>query len=220
LNNIFSSIPMTKLKKLTIGIFYMGSPHYISELDLQSIPSSVEEIVFDYNFNQPLDYLPAGIKKITFGKFFNHLINFKNLPTSIEYLEFGYCYNKTIHEYPPNLKILKFGRNYSSKIFNLPHGLIKLEINEKFSSLILDLPTTLEILKFDENSEYSQLDKLELPNSIKILQLGKLRSPATGTTSYIKNLPSSLEYIKYCKSNKKIKKIIDDAGWTGKIEYW
>lgn len=118
------------------------------------------------------------------------------------------------------MKTLKFGRNYSSKIFNLPHGLIELEINEKFSSSILDLPTTLEILKFDENSEYSQMDKLELPNSIKIMQLGKFRSPATGTTSYIKNLPSSLEYIKYCKPNKKIKKIIEDAGWTGKIEYW
>lgn len=92
LREIFLSAfaPMAKLKKLIIKGLYPNSPYSISELDLQSIPSSVEEIVFDHNFNQPLDYLPAGIKKITFGKNFNHSINFKNLPTSIEYLEFGY----------------------------------------------------------------------------------------------------------------------------------
>ena len=77
------------------------------------------------------------------------------------------------------------------------------------------LVATLEILKFDELSEYSNLDKLELPDSIKILQLGK--NPKLHN---IKNIPKSLEYIKYNKLNEKITKLIEETGWIGKIEYW
>lgn len=216
LREIFLSAPIVKLKKIIIKHECCNTLYTVSSFDLQSIPSSVEEIVFDNNFNQPLDYLPPGIKKITFGTNFNHSIGPKNMPDSVEYLKLGYNYNIRISKYPANLKVLKFGRNYTSNIKNLPLGLIELEINEKFDNLILDLPATLEILKFDKNSEYSQLNKLELPNSIKILQLGKPRSQS----SCIKNIPNSLEYIKYYEPNKKIKKMIDKSGWKGKIEYW
>ena len=105
---------------------------------------------------------------------------------------FGYKFNNTIIKYPLNLKILKFGRNYLSKIENLPDGLLELEINERFNNKLSNLPVTLEILRFDEYAEYSHLDKLELHDSIKILQLGKYQN-----LKCIKNIPKLLEYIKY-----------------------
>lgn len=211
----FSSINTIKLKKLIIGHVYKKYLLTTSSFDLNSIPNSVEEIVFGDTFNQPLTYLPKEVKKITFGFNYNQLIGYGDLPDSIEYLEFGYKFNNVIIKYPSNLKILKFGRNYSSKIDNLPEGLIELEINERFNNKLSNLPATLEILRFNEYAEYSHLDKLELPDSIKILQLGKYQKQMS-----IKNIPKSLEYIKYSKSNKKITKLIEETGWIGKIEYW
>ena len=214
LREIFSSI--NTLKKLIAGFNNNShSPQVLSSFDLESIPNSVEEIIFGDNFNQKITYLPKEVKKITFGFNYNQPISSGDLPDSIEYLEFGYNFNNTISKYPSNLKILKFGRNYSSKIENLPDGLVELEINERFNNKLSNLQETLEILRFDEYGEYSHLDKLELPNSIKILQFGKYQKQMS-----IKNIPKSLEYIKYSKSNEKITKLIEETGWIGKIEYW
>ena len=214
LREIFSSRNTVKLKKLIIGNNYKNHLRRSSSFNLKLIPDSIEEIEFGDNFCQPLTYLPSGLKKITFGFNFNFKINV-NFPDSIEYLEFGYNFRGYIGKYPSNLKILKFGRNYSSKIDNLPNGLLELEINERFNNKLSNLPTTLEILKFNELSEYSSLDKLELPDSIKILQLGKNKK-----LQNIKNIPKSLEYIKYNKLNEKITKLIEETGWIGKKEYW
>lgn len=216
LREIRSSTNTVKLKKLIIenNYNYKNNLRTITLFDLESIPDSIEEIDFGDNFNQPLTYLPLGLKKIIFGFNFNFSISL-NLPDSIEYLEFGYNFNGYISKYPANLKILKFGRNFSSRIDNLPHGLLELEINERFNNKLLNLPTTLEILKFNELSEYSNLDKLELPDSIKILQVGK-----NPNLHNIKNIPKSLEYIKYNKLNEKITKLIEKTGWNGKIKYW
>lgn len=215
LKEIFSSTNTVKLKKLIIGDVYNNHLRTTSSFDLKQIPDSVEEIVFGDTFNQHLTYLPKEVKKITFGFNYNQPIGYGNLPDGIEYLEFGYNFNNTINKYPSNLKILKFGRNYSSKIENLPYGLVELEINERFNNKLSNLPTTLEILRFNEYAEYLHLDKLELPDSIKILQLGKYHKQMG-----IKNLPKSLQYIKYSKSDEKITKLIEDTCWIGKIEYW
>jgi len=205
LRDIFSSINTVKLKKLIIGPKYKNHLHTTSSFDLKSIPASIEEIEFGNNFNQSLTYLPSGLKKITFGFNFNYSIG-DNLPNSIEYLEFGFNFNNTITKYPSNLKILKFGRNYSLETNNLPNGLIELEINERFNNKLSNLPPTLEILKFNELSEYSNIDKLELPDSIRILQVGKNQKICC-----IKNIPKSLEYIKYNKLNIKITKLIEET---------
>lgn len=211
LREIFSST--NTLKKLIIGYKLNSNVGIQSFFDLESIPDYVKEIEFGDDFNQELTYLPPVVKKITFGFNYNLPIGPCDLPDSIEYLEFGYNFNKTIYKYPSNLKVLKFGRNYSSKIDNLPDGLVELKINE--SNKLSNLPTTLEILRFNEYAEYSHLDKLELPDSIKILQLGVYTKQMC-----IKNIPKSLKYIKYNKLNKKITKLIEETGWVGKIEYW
>lgn len=215
LKEIFSSINTVKLKKLIIGLNFKSHSRKTSLFDLESIPDSVEEIDFGDNFNQKLTHLPSGVKKITFGFNFNYSIGLDDLPDSIEYLEFGYNFNNSINKYPSNLKILKFGRNYSSRLENLPDGLLELEINERFNDKLSNLPTTLEILRFNEFDQYLNLDKLKLPDSIKILQLGKCHKLLG-----IKNIPKSLEYIKYNKSNKKITNLIEEIGWVGKIEHW
>jgi hypothetical protein len=215
LKEIFSSTNTVKLKKIIIGDVYNNHLHTISSFNLNSIPDSVEEIVFGDTFNQKLTYLPKEVKKITFGFNYNQPIGYGDLPDSIEYLEFGYNFNDTINKYPSNLKVLKFGRNYSSNIENLPDGLVELEINERFNSKLSNLPTTLEILRFNKYAEYSHLDKLELPDSIQILQLSNYKK-----LHGIKNIPKSLKYIKYSKSDEKITKFIEEIGWIGKIEYW
>jgi len=186
------------LKKITFGFNFNYS---IGD----NLPNSIEYLEFGNNFNQSLTYLPSGLKKITFGFNFNYSIG-DNLPNSIEYLEFGFNFNNTITKYPSNLKILKFGRNYSLETNNLPNGLIELEINERFNNKLSNLPPTLEILKFNELSEYSNIDKLELPDSIRILQVGKNQKICC-----IKNIPKSLEYIKYNKLNIKITKLIEET---------
>lgn len=213
LREIFSSMDTIKLKKLIIG--FRNAFRIPSSFDLQSIPTSVEEIEFGDDFYQKLTWLPPKLKKITFGFHYNQPISYGNLPDSIEYIEFGCCFNNTVGKYPSNLKVLKFGRNYSSKIDNLPNGLMELEINGRLNSILTNLPTTLEILRFNEYAEYPNLDKLELPDSIKILQLGKYQK-----LQCIKNIPKSLEYIKYSESNEKITKLIKKTEWVGKIQYW
>lgn len=204
----------TKLKKIIIGFSNKSHFKNISSFNLETIPDYVEEIIFGDDFNQQLNYLPTNIKKITFGFNFRYDINY-NLLDSIEYLEFGYNFNNIIYKYPSNLKVLKFGRNFSNNLNNLPEGLIELEINERFNSTIKNLPKTLKIFKFNEFAEYSDLDKLELSDSIEILEFGRYQIHKT-----INKLPKSLKYIKYCKSNKNITKLIEESNYNGKIEYY
>lgn len=210
LKNIVKLKKLKKLKKIFIGQSCSFDSSVTSSFDLKSIPNSVEEIVFGDNFNQKLSHLPSKVKKITFGFNFNHLIDYGDLPDSIEYLEFTCNFNQAIVKYPSNLKVLKFGENHPAMVS---------DGHENFNYKFKNLPTTLEILKFSEYSRYSYFGELELPDSIKILQLGK-NFLKESVKIYLQSIPKSLEYIKYDKSSEKITELIKETGWTGKIEYW
>jgi hypothetical protein len=201
------------LKILKIGYQYNQHSSLTSNFNLESIPSTVEELEFGDEFNQELKYLPKNLKKLIFGFNFKYPIGQNVLPDTIEHLVFRYNFNNRITRYPDNLKYLKFGRNYSQRLDNLPAKLIHLVINERFHEKIQNLPPSLRILEFDDLAEFNE--ELELPDSLEILILGKyFRSRK------LKNIPNGLKKIKISNSCGLVITKLLEHNYAGEIMYY
>ena len=68
------------------------------ENEIRRKPSSIKNIKFGINFNQPVDKLPSSIKNIEFGWDFNQSVD--KLPSSIENIKFGSDFNQTVDNLP------------------------------------------------------------------------------------------------------------------------
>jgi len=155
--------------------------NFIQRID--NLPSYIEELYFDNNeiefscysqFNNPIDNLPNGIKKITFGKSFNQPID--HLPETIEYLCFEGDFNQPIDKLPSGVKEISFQCNmcldnismFNQPIDNLPKGLVKLYLKlYRFNYRIDNLPKNLKELHISSGTFNNPLDNL--PENLEVL---------------------------------------------------
>ena len=95
------------LPQHTITLELVGK--FSEDLSLLELPQSLENLKLGHRFNHPipdLNYL-KHLKRLVFGQRFNHDLN--NLPKSLEYLQVGEQYNKTIE---PTQAIVKKGEYF------------------------------------------------------------------------------------------------------------
>ena len=147
----------------------------LKEFDIDSI------IIENININTEIIY-PNNLTHITFGNFFNQLID---LPDSLTHLTFGYEYNQPIN-LPNNLTHLTIGICFNQSI-TLPNNLTQLTFNERsFYNQPINLPNSLTQLTFGRNYVHS----LTLPNNLTHLTLGEYFDQPI-------NLPDSLTHLTF-----------------------
>ena len=151
-----------------------------------NIISSIEsdELVINYQLNEPIKNIPERIKKIKFhsnctgklqislknnltvesiylSKLNTHIESLENLPCMLKHLYLNNIYYKKINNFPCNLEILECTYEFFFRQINIPNTLKKLAIKNSFvvpnDSFILkqiSLPEYLEELYFQYESDY------------------------------------------------------------------
>ena len=137
--------------------------------DILSVISKYPNIKFGCRFNQRIDNLPQGLKRINLWGDFNQHID--NLPQGLKELYIEGNFNQRIDNLPQGLTGLVIHRNFNQPIDNLPQGLKVLTLGGNFNQPIDFLPFSLEELQI-YNLNYSY-DLLNLPSNLKNLKVRK-----------------------------------------------
>ena len=99
------------------------------------LPSTLTNMIFDWEFNQPVDNLPKSLTHLTFGFAFNQRVD--NLPENLTHLTFGWKFNQPVDNLPKNLIYLKFdSEQFNQPANNLPVSLKEIVIYKKQEHLI------------------------------------------------------------------------------------
>lgn len=216
ITNILIRLDKTNsIKKIIIGHAMKTHARQQSVFNLSIIPQSVEELKFEDNFNQSIEFLHTlnNIKKISFGFNFNNTIisNYEIFTglVSLETLIFGYNYNTPLFLLRfTNLKYLELGRCFSQELMYLPDSLIHLKIGERFVNFI-KFPSKLEILEFDNYAQYNR-ELLNIPDSVHTIIFSKYYANCI-------NIPKKLTKITYPMSNRNITIELEKQNFNGQI---
>jgi hypothetical protein len=168
------------IKKLIIHHSYNGDiieleNYEIEVLDLlnynlniiKTFPKSLKEVIFNYNYNYPLDNLPNNLEILNLkNSNFNYTVD--NLPNNLVVLNLGNNFNNNVNFLPSSLRILTLGISFNKSIDNLPMNLVKLKIEGRFDLSIDNLPNNLKYLVFNNNYN---LDINILPD-LEYLEIG------------------------------------------------
>ena len=141
-------------------------PHNFDE-ELKDLSSNTKIIIFEDDtigpfysiFNKSVDNLPNSITNLTFGRYFNQLVDATrknkiftgapknnivfdgdNLPNSLTHLTFGFSFNKSVDNLPNSITHLKFGWNFNQQVNNLPMNIKKIKICEHQILLLKKVP--------------------------------------------------------------------------------
>ena len=119
--------------------------------DISRLPNCIKLIRFALNseFNQPLDYLPFGLKKLIINAEFNYPLD--NLPASLEYLEIRGGFNYPLNNLPSNLKVLLIKDIYDYDDYHIRKAIIRHCSSSQFNQPIYRLPKSLEIIEILDN---------------------------------------------------------------------
>lgn len=211
-NIIFSNyiVPIHALKHnhyyYVSEIAYWIESLFNKPLDIKNL--EISQIELGYYFDSVI-ILPDTLKKIIFGASFNKCVEF---PPSVEYIQFGYCFDQELHfthlpllqmqtlifdyrfnqnislETMPNLTKLVFGKNFNQNIAFFPPNLKYLSLGFEFNQMI-EIPLSITHLSLD--CPYCEIGGLlidRLPNGIEELTL-KLNMADT----LIFNLPTGIK---------------------------
>ena len=116
---------LVNLRKLTFG-------HWFNQplTDLLSNLVYLDELSLGYDFNQPI-MIPDGIKKLTLNCDSQSIIDY--LPSNIEELVLGDCFNLELNDLPNSIKKIKIiNEFYNKKLNNLPNQIKTLEISSRY----------------------------------------------------------------------------------------
>ena len=139
---------------------------------LDNLPNSLIELCLNDKFNQPLDYLPYGLKILKFrqGSIFSHTLD--NLPNSIKILEIPILYNHEINCLPDSIEDLRIGVKTMINDDNIFYREYCNEDNiEYFNKPITKLPVNLKRLIIFP--EYIHLEKLKKEYKNKIIVISR-----------------------------------------------
>ena len=111
---------------------------------------TITKLIFDEDFNQPLDNLPNTITHLSFSKYSKFNYPLDNLPNSITYLEFGSHFNHPLNNLPNTITHLTIGSKFNHPLNNLPNTITHLSFSKysKFNQLVDNLPKSLTHLEF------------------------------------------------------------------------
>lgn len=112
---------------------------------LNTLPATVKSIEFGEYYNAPID-VPSTVQKLSFGWCFNQSID--NLPSELTHLTLGCSFNKTVDRLPSSLTHLTFGNRFNQAVDHLPQGLIYLSLGYDFAQKVDRLPPKLTHLIF------------------------------------------------------------------------
>jgi len=135
----------------------------VDYIEANVIPDTIKYLSFGYFFNQILDehVLPNSLTHLTFGNSYNQPFKKHVLPNSLTHLTFGHTYNQPFkkHVLPNSLTHLTFGHEYNQP-FNsvLPNSLRYLDLGGSFSQpiFITDIPTSLEHIGISKFYSYKE----------------------------------------------------------------
>ncbi len=137
---------------------------YPFDIKPKKYPKKLNTLIFDENFNQPVDNLPKTLLHLKFGDNFNQPVD--NLPEGLKSLEFGDNFDQSIDVLPESLQILILGNNFNQSIDNIPSTITKLSFGENFDQSIDNLPSGLIQLVSKNIDIFSSI---ELPKKLKEL---------------------------------------------------
>ncbi len=146
-----------------------------------------EIVEFDGIFNNSVDFIPFGIKRLLLNKDFNHPIN--NLPNSLMVLRIDgtdAIFNYPVDNLPEGLKVLHLNSLFDFPVDNLPSGLEKLVLGDNFNHKVENLPPNLKYLSLGNKFNHP-IDNL--PIKLKYLSIGR------NFNKSVDNLPPELEYL-------------------------
>ena len=153
-------------------------PHNFDE-ELKDLSSNTKIIIFEDDtigpfysiFNKSVDNLPNSITNLTFGRYFNQLVdatrkNFiftgapknnvvfdgDNLPKNLTHLIFGFNFSQSVDNLPENLIHLRFGYKFNQKIDNLPLNIKQIKMYKQQIHLLKKVPFECKIID-DDNKE-------------------------------------------------------------------
>ena len=187
----------SKINRFGIPIVYLPNQierirfgHYFNQSIelLFQVNTQIKFLEFGSSFKKTIDCLSSTqLIKLILGCWFNSKVN--NLPSTLEYLEFGELFNQNVDNLPNGLKYIIFGHKFNMNVDKLPSTIIKIVFGKCFNKSIDDLPNSVHKIYFPKSkSDFTQsLDNLV--DSVKILEL----SPCYKLPINI--LPNNLEKI-------------------------
>jgi len=166
---------------------------------LNNLPSNLEHLIFNTNYEVSLDYLPNGLKTLALNGYYS--IPLHNLPSSIKKLSVGGRYNEPFINLPEGLESLILSEYYQIELQNLPPNLNNLYIGSDYYLPLVNLPDSIETLSISGSPSY--IDKL--PSRLKILNIN------FGANFHVK-LSDSIEdiYIQSCYSINVLYNLLDE----------
>ena len=149
--------------------------------ELCRLPSSMTELVFLFDFNQPIDemILPSSLTTLVLSGQFNQPVNRLVLPDSLRLLRFGDNFNQGVDELklPSSLTELHFGTSFNQPIDRLllPSSLREIDFGRgKFNQPIpaTFFPHNLRVLKLSQDFD-QPIAHWKLPSTVKSIEFGK-----------------------------------------------
>lgn len=164
---------ITNLKKIPLGTLklYFDNSYNKPIGDNLLKLKCIVDIIFGFDYNQPVDNLLPQIIKLIFGHDFNQTVN--ELPCSIKYLKFGYSFNHIVDNLPNSINKLIFGESFNKSVDNLPNSIKYLQFGALFSQSIDNLPEQLTHLIIDYTYDKS-VNKL--PNNLCCLKINNVNT--------------------------------------------
>ncbi|KAK5579076.1 hypothetical protein RB653_008755 [Dictyostelium firmibasis] len=149
----------------------------------------------------PFNFIPPTIKRLKLPNYFNHPLKIKtynnnNTTTNnnnigyqsifpknscLEFIDFGYTFNKKLSDLPKTLKSIKLSRDFNLKLKknSIPNNVREIEFKENYSKLIPynSLPPYVKVSSTTSTNKTLQInkahEKLFIPHWISKLILGE-----------------------------------------------
>eukprot|EP01112_Ceratiomyxa_fruticulosa_P019290 TRINITY_DN6297_c0_g3_i1.p1 TRINITY_DN6297_c0_g3~~TRINITY_DN6297_c0_g3_i1.p1 ORF type:complete len:286 (-),score=61.90 TRINITY_DN6297_c0_g3_i1:75-932(-) len=115
---------------------------------INDLPLSITHLTMNDMFNLPIASLPPNLKRLELGRYFNQVLDSRNLPATLEDLKIWRdFFNYPITDLPEKLTRLSIGNGFNQPLDALPSGLIYLCVGDSFDQPITSLPSTLKTFK-------------------------------------------------------------------------
>lgn len=150
----------------------------IADYTFKSFPSYLKKLVLPTQYDRDLPQLPSKLEEIQFGECYNQRI--KSFPVALTKISFGHMYDQELPPLPPRLEYLSFHSADTSS-------------RSQFNQVISEYPPTLAHLRLSD--QYTQTLNT-LPQSLQYLYVGREFNDS------ITSLPSHLVELKFHKDSK------------------
>jgi hypothetical protein len=139
LSQIVFNVWFTRLPRLPDGLRYLsGTPMFNSHLPIAHL-SKLVKLVLDREFNQPIEEFPQNLQILDMqGSLCTEA--FGPLPSKLQQLMIGPCYNHPLGPLPETLVKLVLGDEFNQPLGLLPETLVELELSAVYEPALEPFP--------------------------------------------------------------------------------